>query len=215
MLRNRKLNNYLSVYGFIALTCIVTACSNDGRVLRESGPGQGESIAIVTTLETTVADSKASDPNSFSVSGTWLNNGSLDPRHTCLGANISPALTIENVPAEARSLAVTLIDIDKPQQSLWVVANLDPTQKVIQEGSPTVGAIIGATFNGDTIVDGYSGPCMTDGDIHEFLLVIYALDQVLEFTPQPLSLASSQLLVQAIEASAFDSAETRFFVQNP
>lgn len=27
----------------------LAACSRDGRVLRDSGPGQGESIAIVTT----------------------------------------------------------------------------------------------------------------------------------------------------------------------
>jgi hypothetical protein len=45
--------------------------------------------------------------------------------------------------------------------------------------------------------------------------VVYALDQVLEFAPEPMSLASSKLLLQAIQGSAFESAETRFFVQNP
>ena len=202
--------------GLIVLALVLTACSRDGRELREAGPGQGESIAIITTtLETVVAEQGPASQNFFSVSGTWLASGALDPRHTCLGSNISPALIIENVPAEAKSLAITLIAIDNPQQPLWVVANLDPTLKVIQEGGVPTGAILGAAFNGDKIVDGYSGPCPIDNEIHEFLLVVYAIDQQLEFTPEPQSLASSQLLVQAIQSAAFDSGETRFFVQNP
>ncbi len=200
--------------GLIVSTILLTACSRDGRTLRESGPGQGESIAIVTTIETTIHDPNLTS-DFFSVSGTWLESGSLDPRHTCLGSNISPALLIENVPAETKSLALTLIAIDNPLQPLWVVANLDPTLQVIQEGGLPSGAIVGAAFNGDKIVDGYSGPCPKDNRIHEFLLVVYATDQQLEFTPQPQSLESSQLLEQAIRSAAFDSAETRFFVQNP
>ncbi len=202
--------------GLFVLAIVLTACSRDGRELREAGPGQGESIAIVAaTLETAIAGQDPATQNIFSVSGTWLASGALDPRHTCLGSNISPAIIIENVPAEAKSLAMTLIAIENPQQPLWVVANLDPTLKVIQEGGVPTGAIIGAAFNGDKIVDGYSGPCPIDSEIHEYLLVVYAIDQQLEFTPEPQSLASSQLLEQAIQSAAFDSAETRFFVQNP
>ena len=96
-----------------------------------------------------------------------------------------------------------------------MVANIDPTFSTIQEGGLPSGAIVGAAFNGDKIIDGYSGPCVTDSEIHEFVLVVYALEQVLEFVPEPMSLASSKLLLQAIQGSAFDSAETRFFVQNP
>ncbi|MDA0285886.1 MAG: YbhB/YbcL family Raf kinase inhibitor-like protein [Actinobacteria bacterium] len=210
------IKTWRSFSGLIVLAIVLTACSRDGRELREAGPGQGESVAIITTtLETVVAEQDPAMQNVFSVSGTWLANGALDPRHTCLGSNISPALVIENTPAEAKSLAMTLIAVDNPQQPLWVVANLDPTLKVIQEGGVPTGAIVGAAFNGDKIVDGYSGPCPIDNEIHEFLLVVYAIDQQLEFTPEPQSLASSQLLVQAIQSAAFDSAETRFFVQNP
>ena len=221
----RGAKNQISILGFVAIICAVTACSGDGRELREAGPGQGESIAIVATTIETAQDSSvdsaidSSLQNIFSVSGTWLASGALDPRHTCRGANISPALTIDYVPAPAKSLAITLIDLVNPQQPLWVVANLDPTQVLIKEGGltagATAGAIVGAAFNGDKIIDGYSGPCVTDSEIHEFLLVVYALDQNLEFVPEPRSLASSQLLVQAIQSAAFDSAETRFFVQNP
>lgn len=224
----RGAKNQISKLGLVAIMCAVTACSGDGRdgrELREAGPGQGESIAIVATTIEPAQDSSvdsaidSSLQNIFSVSGTWLASGALDPRHTCRGANISPALTINYVPAPAKSLAITLIDLVNLQQPLWVVANLDPTQVLIKEGGltagATAGAIVGAAFNGDKIIDGYSGPCVTDSEIHEFLLVVYALDQNLEFVPEPRSLASSQLLVQAIQSAAFDSAETRFFVQNP
>ena len=75
-------------YFFVALVAglgLLSACSRDGRVLRESGPGQGESIAIITTIAPTDSDASAEEANLFSVSGTWLDSGSLDPRHTCLG----------------------------------------------------------------------------------------------------------------------------------
>ena len=51
--------------------------------------------------------------------------------------------------------------------------------------------------------------------MHEYLLVVYALDKMLEFEPDPKSLNDSRLLYEAIQASAFDSAETRFFAQTP
>ena len=215
MVRTR---NAREKYFYLALVTglgFVSACSRDGRVLRESGPGQGESIAIVTTLAPTASDASAVAPNLFSVSGTWVDSGSLDPRHTCLGSNVSPALTISNVPAGAQSLAISLSETTSPDQPLWVVANLTPESTVIQEGGLPAGAIVGAAFNGNKIVDGYNGPCITDSEIHEFVLVVYAVDQMIEFVPEPQSLESSKLLLNAIQAAAFDSAETRFFVQNP
>lgn len=215
MLRTRNSKNSYCVFALITLVSMTTACSRDGRVLRESGPGQGESVAIVTTIETTIADPNAAASDLFSISGTWLDSGSLDPRHTCLGSNVSPALTIQNVPAGAQSLAISLTETTNPDQPLWVVANLNPASLTIQEGGLPTGAIVGAAFNGDKIVDGYSGPCITDGEIHEFVLAVYAVDQIIEFEPESQSLASSKLLLNAIQASAFDSAETRFFVQNP
>lgn len=215
MLGKRNSKNCYCVFALITLVSFTTACSRDGRVLRESGPGQGESVALVTTIETTIADPNAVASDLFSVSGTWLDSGSLDPRHTCLGSNVSPALTIQNVPAGAQSLAISLTETTNPDQPLWVVANLNPASLTIQEGGLPTGAIVGAAFNGDKIVDGYSGPCITDGEIHEFVLVVYAVDQIIEFEPETQSLASSKLLLNAIQASAFNSAETRFFVQNP
>ena len=215
MLDKRNLKNSYCVFALITLVSMTTACSRDGRVLRESGPGQGESVALVTTIETTIADPNAVASDLFSVSGTWLDSGSLDPRHTCLGSNVSPALTITNLPAGAQSLAISLTETTNQDQPLWVVANLNPVLLTIQEGGLPTGAIVGAGFNGDKIVDGYSGPCITDGEIHEFVLVVYAVDQIIEFEPEKQSLASSKLLLNAIQASAFNSAETRFFVQNP
>ena len=215
MVRKRNEKHKYFFAALISSLGLLSACSRDGRVLRESGPGQGESIAIVTTVAPTDSDTNATMANLFSVSGTWVDSGSLDPRHTCLGSNVSPALTIANVPAGAQSLAISLNETTNPDQPLWVVANLAPESTVIQEGGLPASAIVGAAFNGDRIVDGYNGPCITDSEIHEFVLVVYAVDQMIEYVPEPQSLESSKLLLNAIQASAFDSAETRFFVQNP
>ena len=153
MVRKRNEKHKYFFAALIASLGLLSACSRDGRVLRESGPGQGESIAIVTTVAPTDSDTNATVANLFSVSGTWVDSGSLDPRHTCLGSNVSPALTIANVPAGAQSLAISLNETTNPDQPLWVVANLAPESTVIQEGGLPASAIVGAAFNGDRIVD--------------------------------------------------------------
>ncbi len=214
-MRKNQINRSIgTTFALILLGGSLFACSRDGRVLRESGPGQGESIAIVATTESSIAGSDTAT-STFAVSGTWLASGTLDPRHTCFGSNISPALTLANVPAGTQSLAISLHETTNPDQPLWVVANIDPSTTIIQEGGTPSGAIVGAAFNGDKIMDGYSGPCVTDSELHEFVLTIYALGQMLEFEPETLSLSSSKLLLDAIRGAAFDSAESRFFVQNP
>ncbi|MCX6535675.1 MAG: YbhB/YbcL family Raf kinase inhibitor-like protein [Actinobacteria bacterium] len=206
--------------GAILLLCLttvaITACSTDGRDLRAPGAGQGESIEIVeTTAETTPATQDSSLQAIFTVSGTWLDGGAIDSRHTCSGANISPSLEISNTSIDAKSLAITLIDLAAPEKPLWVMANISPDETSIQEGGIPAEAIVGATTNGTKINFGYSGPCATGNEMHEYLLVVYALDQMLEFEPDPKSLNDSRLLYEAIQASAFDSAETRFFAQTP
>ena len=215
-----KTNQLASRRGAIFLLCVTTvaiaSCSTDGRELRTPGSGQGESIEIVeTTVETTPAAQDSSLQAIFTVTGTWLDGGAIDSRHTCSGANISPSLEISNAPVDAESLAITLIDLAAPENPLWVMANISPDETSIQEGGIPADAIVGATTNGSKITSGYSGPCDTKREMHEYLLVVYALDQMLEFEPDPKSLNDSRLLYEAIQASAFDSAETRFFAQTP
>ena len=215
-----KTNQLASRRGAIFLLCVTTvaiaSCSTDGRELRAPGAGQGESIEIVeTTVETTPAAQDSSLQAIFTVTGTWLDGGAIDSRHTCSGANISPSLEISNAPVDAESLAITLIDLAAPENPLWVMANISPDETSIQEGGIPADAIVGATTNGSKITSGYSGPCDTKREMHEYLLVVYALDQMLEFEPDPKSLNDSRLLYEAIQASAFDSAETRFFAQTP
>ena len=215
-----KTNQLASRRGAIFLLCVTTvaiaSCSTDGRELRAPGSGQGESIEIVeTTVETTPAAQDSSLQAIFTVTSTWLDGGAIDSRHTCSGANISPSLEISNAPVDAESLAITLIDLAAPENPLWVMANISPDETSIQEGGIPADAIVGATTNGSKITSGYSGPCDTKREMHEYLLVVYALDQMLEFEPDPKSLNDSRLLYEAIQASAFDSAETRFFAQTP
>ena len=215
-----KTNQLASRRGAIFLLCVTTvaiaSCSTDGRELRAPGSGQGESIEIVeTTVETTPAAQDSSLQAIFTVTGTWLDGGAIDSRHTCSGANISPSLEISNAPVDAESLAITLIDLAAPENPLWVMANISPDETSIQEGGIPADAIVGATTNGSKITSGYSGPCDTKSEMHEYLLVVYALDQMLEFEPDPKSLNDSRLLYEAIQASAFDSAETRFYAQTP
>lgn len=217
LVRQNFLGSRASLITMFCLAAVTLAsCSTDGRVLREAGPGQGESVAIVAT--TVASPTEVQDTGTqpmFTVSGTWLDDGAIDSRHTCAGVNISPSLIISNPPSSAKSLAITVIDLAVPEKPLWVVANISPSQTSIQEGGLPEGVIVGATTNGTKVKTGYNGPCPTDSELHEYVLVIYALDQLIEFVPDPKSLTDSQLLYEAIQSSAFDSAETRFFAQTP
>ena len=214
-LQHLRIRKIFAVFcGLIVLSMGTIACSRDGRELRQAGPGQGESIAIITTTIEVAATEQVAEPTPiFSVSGTWLDGGAIDPRHTCFGANISPALKISNTPSNTASLAITLVDLADPENPLWVVANIAPTEAVIQEGGVSAGAIVGASSIGAKIVNGYSGPCPRDNELHEYSLVVYALDQMLEFVPGPKSLDDSRLLFEAIRGGAFRSTETHFFSQ--
>ena len=214
LLLRKLVRNFCSLLLGCLTAMAITSCSSDGRELRTPGAGQGESIEIVeTTVETTTALQDTSLQTVFTVTGTWLDGGAIDSRHTCNGANISPSLEILNTPIDAESLAITLIDLAAPENLLWVMANINPDETSIQEGGIPADAIVGATKTGAKITAGYSGPCATGGEMREYLLVVYALDQMLEFEPDPKSLNDSRLLYEAIQASAFDSAETRFFAQ--
>ncbi|HQR57491.1 MAG TPA: YbhB/YbcL family Raf kinase inhibitor-like protein, partial [Burkholderiaceae bacterium] len=47
-------------------------------------------------------------------SSAFEDHGSIPRKYTCEGADVSPPLTIEGVPANARSLALIVDDPDAP-----------------------------------------------------------------------------------------------------
>jgi len=94
--------------------------------------------------------------------------------YTCDGRNISPPLSIRDIPAETRSLAIIVDDPDAPSGDWvhWTAWNISPETKEIIEGATPKGASEGATDFGKP---GYGGPCPHSG-MHRYFFKLYALD---------------------------------------
>jgi len=122
-------------------------------------------------------------------SPSFQNNSSIPQKFTCDGStsltagggNINPELQIQNVPANAKSLALIMHDPDAPVAggfTHWLVWNIDSKTAVIKEGSVPVGSVEGK--NGADKI-GYIGPCPPSG-VHHYHFQLYALDATLNLT---------------------------------
>jgi Raf kinase inhibitor-like YbhB/YbcL family protein len=99
-------------------------------------------------------------------------------RFTCDGEDISPPLVFEDIPPDARSLALIVDDPDAPMRTFihWVVFNI-PVQHTIKENS-----VPGSLGNNDFKRQRYGGPCPPIGT-HRYFFKLYALDTELDLPP--------------------------------
>ena len=118
-------------------------------------------------------------------------NGMIPSKFTCDGADVSPTLSIANIPEKTRSLALIVDDPDAPAGTWvhWVVWNIGAGTKEILEDSVPQGAIQGKNDFGK---QGYGGPCPPSGT-HRYYFKLYALDA-------PLALKSGATKAQTEEA---------------
>lgn len=102
----------------------------------------------------------------------------MPEKFTCEGGNMNPELVIQNVPANAKSLALIVYDPDAPTGMFthWLVWNIDPKTTVIKEESVPPGAVEGQNDGGEL---GYMGPCPPPGTPHRYVFKLYALESLL------------------------------------
>lgn len=110
----------------------------------------------------------------------------IPEKYTCDGEDVSPPLSISDVPGGAESFAIVVDDPDAPGGVFdhWVIWNIPSNKKPISEGVPqsaTVeelgGAKQGKNGFGET---GYRGPCPPGGPAHRYRFKLYALDMELD-----------------------------------
>lgn len=119
-------------------------------------------------------------------------NAPIPVKHTCDGADVSPALSWAGVPPEAKSLALVMDDPDAPVGTWvhWVLYDLPATLAGLPEGVPKKerldgGGTHGACWGVDRFSRvGYSGPCPPPGSPHRYHFRLYALDRVLGLPPR-------------------------------
>lgn len=101
----------------------------------------------------------------------------------CKGENLVPEFTISDVPADAKSLAITMYDPDAPTGSgwwHWIVYNIDPSTKTVKsDAMKTKTATFGKNVSfgkTDFGTYNYGGPCPPVGHgKHHYILAVYAL----------------------------------------
>jgi len=93
------------------------------------------------------------------------------------GANHVPPLHLDEVPGKTRSLALIVDDPDAPSGTFnhWLLFNMDPHIRDIEEDHVPVMAMQGRNDFGDTE---YGGPQPPSG-VHRYYFKAYALDTVL------------------------------------
>ena len=136
-------------------------------------------------------DSNAEGSMALSIKSTaFTDGGKIPSRYTCEGSDISPPLTWEGVPGNAKSLVLIIDDPDAPDPRApkmtwvhWVLFNIPPGTGGLAEGVTSLPTGTGEGIN-DWKKTGYGGPCPPIGK-HRYFHKLYALDNVLEGLGKP------------------------------
>lgn len=137
-------------------------------------------------------------------SGAFAHEGNIPSRHTCDGTNVSPPLSISDVPEGAKSLAIIMEDPDVPTTvrpdgmwDHWVVWNIaSDTREIAENVAP---GVTGANTGGK---NAYTGPCPPDRE-HRYFFKLFALNTELALSPG----ATKADLLSAIEGHILTTAE--------
>ena len=146
----------------ILILAIITGCNVE--------TGKQETVQEDMEITGGVVKMKLTSP-------AFENNREIPSEYTCDGPNVLPELNIEDIPENAKSLALIMDDPDAPAGTWvhWVVWNIPVDTKTIAKGTEPQG-IQGTTSFGKP---GYGGPCPPFG-IHRYFFKLHALDTTLD-----------------------------------
>ena len=98
-------------------------------------------------------------------------------KYTCQGEDISPPLTIFDIPSGTKSLALINDDPDAPMGTWdhWILWDIKATATIAEN---TVPGVQGKNSWGR---NDYGGPCPPSGT-HRYFFKLYALDKTLDLT---------------------------------
>lgn len=119
------------------------------------------------------------------MSPAFKHGTTIPAKYTCDGENINPPLLFEDVPPEAKSLVLIMYDPDVPKEisedqcfDHWIVFNIPPTTKAIEEGKHVHG-IRGRNSKGDAKYTGPCPPSQYQPHEHRYIFRLYALKNIL------------------------------------
>lgn len=132
-------------------------------------------------------------------SPAFQHNQKIPSKFTCEGKDINPALTIADVPTDAKSLALIVDDPDAPGKTWvhWVVFDIPSATAEIKENS-----IPGTQGYNDFGRNDWGGPCPPSGT-HRYFFKIYALDAALKIKEG----SSKQAVEKSMQGHILEKAE--------
>jgi Raf kinase inhibitor-like YbhB/YbcL family protein len=115
------------------------------------------------------------------VDGELVDGEPIDPRYTCDGDDVSPALRWQGIPEGTKQLALVFEDPDADGFTHWLAYAMPPATAQLPQAIPNATDIPGPTplYQGrNSFGDvGYEGPCPPEGETHTYVLRLLALDR--------------------------------------
>lgn len=131
-------------------------------------------------------------------SPAFANNNYIPKKFSCDGENYNPAITLENIPKDAKSLALIMEDIDSPNGEFthWLMWNMPVKSKIAEKSAPGTQGLNSRKENK------YYGPCPPNG-IHKYHFRVYALDAKLDLSEN----SDKSALLKAMEGHILASGD--------
>ncbi len=119
--------------------------------------------------------------NSLTVeSSVFEAEGMIPSKYTCQGPDVSPPVSVDDLPDDAETWALILEDPDAPGKTFlhWTAWNLPADRSTVPEDADltVLGAREGKNDFGEV---GYRGPCPPSGT-HGYVFRVFALDSQLD-----------------------------------
>ena len=170
------------------LLLIAGACTDDAETPSTSASSSATTTATTATGEstttepaptTTVPESTTTEappttlPTTMQLASTaFEDEGVIPERFTCDGADISPALTLTDVPTDARTLVLIMEDPDAPGGTWdhWIAYDIAVVADIIED----IGEL-GTPGTNSWGQPGYGGPCPPSG-MHRYIFTMFAVD---------------------------------------
>ena len=124
-------------------------------------------------------------PRGIIVESRAFSYGGLIPKkYTCDGLDISPPIHWSNIPTNAKSIAILVIDPDAPRGIFihWLIYNVPITISELPEAIPKsldtkVDKVSVLQAINDFGNPGYGGPCPPVGSKHRYVFIVLALSK--------------------------------------
>lgn len=196
---------FWSLIGLLAL--VLSGCASTPSATDDAPPITTDELLATATPTATPTP----EPLPLELtSSAFEANQPIPVQYACHGENLSPPLTWSDPPSGTQSLVLILDDPDAVDvvgyvYDHWLVFNLPPETFSLPEGIGRGVELPEGSSHGmnSSFNRRYDGPCPPDGQTHNYVFTLYALDVVLELEPS----AKKDELLEVMEGHILDTAQ--------